>query len=108
MRFDMGINAKGVELGLQTTEDMLDLIAERSSKTGYLVGSKFSLVDLTAAALMHVCVLPKEYPAEWPQPYPDAVQHWLARWADHPGALWVQEIYTKHRGRSTATQDICA
>jgi hypothetical protein len=27
----------------------------------------------------------------------EAERVWLARWADHPGAAWVQEIYRRHR-----------
>ncbi|MGJ8670832.1 MAG: glutathione S-transferase family protein [Oceanococcus sp.] len=108
MRHDMAINARGVDAGLQITKGLLDLIAQRSAQTGYLVGSSFSLADLTAASLMHVCVLPQEYPVAWPQPYPPALQQWLERWADHPGALWVLEMYEKHRSQTTASQDICA
>ena len=38
-----------------------------------------------------------------PEPRPKAIDEWLARWADLPGATWVKEIYAKHRpGRAPA------
>jgi glutathione S-transferase len=64
------------------------------------VGNHFSIADLAAAALLSPAVIPPEFPYPPPQPYGAALQSWLARWADHPGAAWVREMSRRHRGHS--------
>jgi glutathione S-transferase len=44
-------------------------------------------------------VQPPEGPT-YPEPRAAVVDRWTARWADHPGAAWVREIYRRHRGQS--------
>lgn len=105
MRKEMKVDAAGIAEGLKVTQQALDLIAERSARSGYLVGDKPSLADLTAAGLLHVVTLPAEYPAPWPQPFPSALRDWLARWAEHPGSAWVRRMYQQHRGHSAALSD---
>ena len=61
----------------------------------YLVGDRFGVADLTAAALLYPIVLPPEAPKLPPPPEP------LARFrdslSDRPGFEWVQEMFRRHR-----------
>lgn len=105
MKMDMLITQRGADEGVRRTQEALDIVMKNRGPQGYLVGDRFSVADLTAAAILHPVVLPAEFPVDFPQPRPPGVEHWLARWADHPGAAWVREMYRRHRGTSTATED---
>lgn len=105
MKLDMMITDKGADEGLRRTQEALDIVVKNRGPEGYLVGNRFSVADLTAATILQPAVLPDEYPVAFPHPRPPAVQQWLARWADHPGAGWVREMYQRHRGQSVASED---
>lgn len=90
---------------LARLDEALDRIATLTAATGYLVGDRFTVADLTAASLLYPLVLPAEYPYPVPQPMPEAVHRWLARRADHPAAAWVREIYRRHRPPSRAINE---
>ncbi len=66
----------------------------------YLVGDSFSVADLTAATLFTPLVLPPErqYP---PTVEPvDAIREFSEQLEQMPGALWVREMFRRHRGTS--------
>lgn len=102
MQRDMQIDAAGAERGRETTRQALALVAERGARTGYLVGDRFSVADLTAAALLSVVCLPPESPVRLPEPRSEGARTWLARWAALPGTAWVAQTYRRHRGTSSA------
>jgi glutathione S-transferase len=97
MMRDMKIDAAGAARGVERTNEALNLVAARS---GYLVGDRFSVADLTAAALLSPAVMPSQFPYAVPEPRSAGLQRWLSRWNGHPGAAWVAEMYRKHRGSS--------
>jgi glutathione S-transferase len=78
----------------------LDLIAAQTKAGGYLVGKRFSVADLTAAALLY----PLGWPAELQYAYPD-LPHWgvMAPLAEHPAVEWIRDVYRQHRGSSADT-----
>jgi glutathione S-transferase len=80
--------------------DGLDRIEAELAGGKYLVGDRFSVADLTAAALLYPIVLPAEGPA-LPEP-PPAYAEFRATLADHPGFEWVGEMFRRHRSRSRA------
>jgi glutathione S-transferase len=73
--------------------------AERAAGE-YLVGDRFSVADLTAAAL----VAPLVAPAQFPYPQPQRGHRRLAPLRDalaRAGMLdWVHDMYIRHRGSS--------
>lgn len=96
MRRQMGIDAESAAAAREVTRDAFDFVAEQPGPAGYLVGDRFSVADLTCAALLMPCVSV----SAWGGPEePDTQKNrvWLARWADHPGAAWVRETYRRHR-----------
>ena len=64
--------------------------------SGFLVGDRFSVADLAAAALLAPGVDVRHPDMLKPEQKPAAVEEWMARWADHPGAAWVRETYEHH------------
>ena len=100
MRFDMGIDPPRAELSRAKTLAALDRLEAELRPSGYLVGDRFSVADLTAAALFAPLVMPPEFPYELPQPLPDPVARFRESVASRPGFRWVAEMYRRHRGRS--------
>jgi glutathione S-transferase len=78
----------------------LDRIAAERQPSGYLVGERFSVADLTAAALLAPLVIPPQLQ----YPPPDDVQAAVAQvretFGAHPALEWVREMYRRHRGTS--------
>ena len=68
---------------------------------GYLVGERFGVADLTAAALLAPLVQPDEleFPVDLGLLEPEA-RRFRERVARREAIRWVREIYRKHRGSS--------
>jgi glutathione S-transferase len=96
MRRSMGIDAANAARGRERTLQAFDRVAKEAGDGGYLVGGRFSVADLTCAALLMPAVDVGDLggPAA---AHTEADDRWLSRWADHPGAAWVREIYRQHR-----------
>jgi glutathione S-transferase len=73
------------------------LEAELGSGSGeFLVGDRFSVADLTAAALFYPLVLPDESP--WrPVHLPASVERCRASLAERPGYRWVEDVWARWR-----------
>jgi len=102
---DMKIDAPGAARGVDKTREALELVARKSAATGYLCGDRFTVADLTAAALLSPAVMPPQFAYSLPEPHSPGLTRWLGRWKDHPGAAWVREIYRRHRGASAAVAE---
>jgi glutathione S-transferase len=91
------VNPANVERALALTEQALDDTARAIGSSGYLAGEAFSVADLTVAALLSPLV-PLAHPdVAPPQPLPDRVAAFYARYERHPAIQWVREQYAKHR-----------
>jgi len=77
----------------------LDRIEAELGPSGYLVGDRFSVADLTAAALFYPLVQPPEFPQPWP-PVPAWFDGCRATFAARPAFNWVAETYRRPRGAS--------
>jgi glutathione S-transferase len=76
--------------------DRLD--AELAASAGdYLVGNRFTVADLTAAALFYPLVAPDEGPLPPDTPTPPALERFRAGLRERPGFAWVEEMYRRHR-----------
>ncbi len=94
------LTPENAEAGRRKVSMALDQIASETQKSGYLVGSQFSVADLTAAALLMLCVHPPEYPVPLFEPVSPEYSNWLERWQDHPALEWIRRMYAEHRGQS--------
>jgi glutathione S-transferase len=100
MRAAMGIDAPRAEASRRHVEAALDRLENELRPSGYLVGDRFSVADLTAAALLAPAVMPPEFPYAFPAELPDSVERLRATLSSRRAFSWAQEIYRTHRGRS--------
>ncbi len=77
----------------------LDRIEAETRATGYLVGSSFSVADLTAAALLYPLAWPAEIQYQIAEP---PSRPFFEEGTRHPGAEWIREMYRRHRGTSAS------
>jgi glutathione S-transferase len=96
MKRSMGINAENAAPARERVRQALDFVAKQTEGSFYLAGDAFSVADLTVAALLMPAVDVGDLGGP-PSADTEAERAWLARWADHPGAAWVKEIYRRHR-----------
>ena len=73
----------------------LDRLEAELDGNDYLVGDRFSVADLTAAALFYPLVLPPEGP-ELGDP-PDGFERFREPLKERPGYQWVAEMFRAHR-----------
>jgi glutathione S-transferase len=97
MRRVLEINAPGAEESRAKTATAMDRLEQEIGSSGYLVGSSFTVADLTAAALFYPVVLPPEFPYPSVTDPPSTARAFLDPLAQRPGGRWVAEIYRKHR-----------
>ena len=86
-----------IEDGRRACGEALDFVAERSARTGYLVGDRFSTADLAAAAGLAMVFPPPGSPMEPSGRRPAAARALCDAWSAHPGIAWVRRLYTEHR-----------
>jgi glutathione S-transferase len=72
----------------------LDRIVATLGPRDYLVGSRFSVADLTAAALLFPLAWPAELQYDYPPPPGWGALETLSR---HPAVDWIREMYRRHR-----------
>jgi glutathione S-transferase len=99
MRLDMGINDDAAALSQARVDAALDRLEREIQSSGYLVGTGFTVADLTAAALLSPLTNPPEYPYVQP-PATAAVQEIREKYARRPSLEWAREMYRHHRGTS--------
>jgi glutathione S-transferase len=79
----------------------LDRLEGELGDGDYLVGGRFTVADLTAAALLYPVVLPDEVPRmidEMPEPY----ERFRESVRSRRGYRWVEEMFRRHRRREQA------
>ncbi len=86
-----------VARSFEITSETLDWVSANIGPSGYLVGDRFTVADLTCAALLAVLCRPAHPDMARPGPTPKPVEDLLARWADHPAIAWVCERYARDR-----------
>src|SRR5262245_37444586 len=103
MRIDMGITDDGAARSLVRFEAALDRLEQEIGPSGYLVGDRFTVADLTAAALLSPLTFPPEYPYALPA-MPAAVRELQERFAPRRAYRWACEMYRRHRGISSGIE----
>lgn len=66
----------------------------------FLVGDRFSRVDLTVAALLAPFARPAEAMVHSAMPLPAALQRDVDGWRERPAMTWVRDMYAHYRQRS--------
>ncbi len=95
-RYRVGSDAAADEARAKIAAAFDRLEAELAKGSGdYLVGDRFSVADLTAAALFVPVVGPEQGPElpDAPEPY----ERFRASLRERPGFRWVEEMFARHR-----------
>jgi glutathione S-transferase len=94
------ISPATVETGRTKVRAALDRLEAELQPSGYLVGERFTVADLTGAALFSVLAQPPEFPYPPAGPMPESLAAYRASLAGRAGFQWVLEMYRRHRGTS--------
>ena len=100
MKADMKIDAARAARSREKVLAALDRLEAELQPSGYLAGDRFSVADLTAAALLAPVVLPPEFPYPPPGPLPASVARWCDALVSRRACCWAGEMYRHHRGVS--------
>ncbi|MGN6815184.1 MAG: glutathione S-transferase family protein [Solirubrobacterales bacterium] len=91
-------DAERARAAIVAAMDRLDAELERGDGE-FLVGSRLSVADLTAASLFYPLVAPPEGPVSPDLPRPPAFDRFRASLEDRRGFRWVEETFRRHRHR---------
>jgi glutathione S-transferase len=86
----------------QQTLAALDRLESELGENQYLVGERFTVADLTAAALFYPLVLPPEGPVHLDPPA--SASELRDSLADRRGYQWVNEMFARHRNKGAARE----
>lgn len=100
MRYGLKINRNGYDRSMAKLGNALDRIEARLKGRRYLVGERFSVADLTAAALLAPLVQPPRMPYPAPDGEPEAFAALRLQLAPRASLQWVSQMYESHRGSS--------
>jgi len=96
-----GVNSEeAAERSCRAVLAALDRLEAELDGNEYLAGERFSVADLTAAALFYPLVLPPEGPDVGDAP--DAFERFREPLQERPGYQWVAGIYRGHRAPADA------
>jgi glutathione S-transferase len=100
MRRQMDITPASAEIARRKTIEAMDRLAKELQPSGYIVGDRFTVADLTAAALLSPLVSPPEFPYKATMPPPEPGMKVRESVSNHPAFQWTLKIYRQHRGKS--------
>ncbi len=99
-RWRHAIRRTGEAAARASVAQVLDRIWSELGTNDYLIGSAFSVADLTASALLGAILGAPEIPYPIPEPVPDTIIRYRHELLLHPASQWVLETYHRHRGSS--------
>jgi glutathione S-transferase len=99
-RRNMGVDPIQLDQARARLPEFLARLESEIGPSGYLVGDRFSVADLTAAAVMTALLRPPEFPYPLPEPWPPALVELRESIAEHAASRWIMELYRRHRGVS--------
>ncbi|MEE9608440.1 MAG: glutathione S-transferase family protein [Myxococcota bacterium] len=94
------IDSSSAEAGRVKIELALDRVVAELQPSGYLVGDRFSVADLTAASLFGVTACPELLEYAVPSRLPPSLVALNELVSGHAAGSWVTEMYRRHRGKS--------
>jgi glutathione S-transferase len=93
-----GVRERSAALSLLKVRAAMALMDEARDGGEYLVGDRFSVADLTAAALLGPLLAPPELPYRDPEvTLPPALERTAAELRELPAGAWVLRTYAHHR-----------
>ena len=92
---------EAAEAARQKALEALDRLGAELGGADYLVAGRFSVADLTAAALFYPLVLPPEGPRLL-EDLPEPLERFAASLRERRGYRWVAEMFRRHRRSAAA------
>ncbi len=99
-RRNMGMDSATLGAARKRMDTYFDRLEADIGPGGYLVGDRFGVTDLTAAAVMTAIIRPPEFSYSLPEPWPPELVELRSSVAGREGFRWVLDMYTRHRGTS--------
>jgi glutathione S-transferase len=103
VRSDYGVSEESAARAREAVVAAMDRVERELQPSGYLVGDRFSVADLTAASLFTPVLAPPERPFA-PKTLAPAVQELRDELSARPGGGWVAQMYARHRGAPVAEE----
>jgi glutathione S-transferase len=100
MRRLMDINPESAKVAYDKMLAAMDHLEKELRPSGYLAADRFTVADLTAAALLSPIVRPPEFPYGSDLVLPPPIAKVRAELAPRPAFQWALRIYREHRGKS--------
>lgn len=97
IRKQLNVNPKAAAAAREVVEGALTKVANAARETGYLVGDRFTVADLTACALLFPLYYPEQLRGHVPDRQNPTLKNWLDIWRDHEGRSYIEGVYAKHR-----------
>ncbi len=97
----MQIQPEPLRLAREALGGYFDRLESDTAGDGFHVGGRFSVADLTAAAVLTALIRPFQFSYPLPEPWPPALVELRESLAERPGFQWVQGIYRDFRGNSS-------
>jgi len=98
---NMGMDAAQIEHASKRLHEHVGRLEAEIGRSGYLVGDRFGVADLTAASIMSAVIRPPEFSYPLPEPMSPELLALRESIATREGYRWVREIYRAHRGSSS-------
>jgi glutathione S-transferase len=95
-----GIDERSIENAYAKVRAAGERFQAELQPSGYLVGDRFSVADLTLAALVSPGVAPEQFPYPQPQRDHPSVEPLRETLAESGLLEWARDIYARHRGTS--------
>jgi glutathione S-transferase len=96
VRRDYGVSEAAAETARGEVIAAMDRIEAELQPSGYLVGDRVSVADLTASALFTPLIAPPNRPF-LPRTFPAALQGLRDELTARPGGRWIHAMYERHR-----------
>jgi glutathione S-transferase len=104
MRRQMDINPASAEIARAKTLEAMERLERELRPSGYLAADRFTVADLTAAALLSPVVRPPEFPYRAALPLPEPFAKVCDSLRGSRARQWTLDIYRQYRG---ASAEIC-
>jgi len=103
----LGFKPEQLERSRQAIDRAVAELNEAASAGhSFLVGSKLSVADITAAALFAPLACPDEHPIYARADYRKLMKTAVEPWKNQPGLEWVREVYRRHRHPRAAERPV--
>jgi glutathione S-transferase len=98
MRRYYGVDDGAVTRAWEGIEEAIDRFRRELQPSGYLAGSRFSVADLTFAALVGTGVQPPGFPYPAREPEHRGIPQLRSLLAERGVLEWIEDMYERHRG----------